>query len=265
MIIAQWAVAMVTGDSIAQNYHKTLIKKPWLRAPFWQALCSSAEPVPQVRKMDWEWKSFQHPLFCNSVDGMWIESRCTICGKIRKSRVEFLSELIGLNLSDAFLLILTIVDGRWIFLGYVFASKGVNYKCFPREHCSTLTVTYSTCSNKRWYHFHYFFEGDRENFGGRETHPSHIASSDDNSSNVIKLLLFRSADRKLDTFAACPLSSLPSFSVISLPSLSNKGQWNILTTMLRCRVTLPVVCATWCLSFTHSLDEHFLFFSFLWD
>lgn len=53
MEIAQWAAAMVAGDSIAQNYHKRLIRKPWLRAPFWQALCSTAEPAPQVRKMDW--------------------------------------------------------------------------------------------------------------------------------------------------------------------------------------------------------------------
>lgn len=39
-----WAAPMETRDSIAQNYHKTLIKMPWLREPFWQALCSMAEP-----------------------------------------------------------------------------------------------------------------------------------------------------------------------------------------------------------------------------
>lgn len=140
-----------------------------------------------------------------------------------------------------------------------------NNRCLPWEHCSTLTVVHSTCSNKRWHYFHYFFEADGKNFGERDTHPSHIASSDDNSANVMKLLLFRRADRKLDTFAACQLSSLPSFSVISLPSLSNKGQWHIVTTMLSCGVTLPAARATWCLSFTHSLYEHLHFFSLLWD
>lgn len=49
MKIAAWAAAMETRDWIAQNFHKTLIKIPWLWAPFWEVLHRIAEPAFQVR------------------------------------------------------------------------------------------------------------------------------------------------------------------------------------------------------------------------
>lgn len=80
MEIAKWAAAMATRDSIAQNYHKKLIKKPWLRAPLWQALCSTAEPVPQVKEMDREGKSFQHPLLELNINLVYllVHSDCAV-------------------------------------------------------------------------------------------------------------------------------------------------------------------------------------------